>query len=400
MQRSLWVTVFMLAASFAGRPFQPHRSAISTSSQDQTPASPVVLCLPGVYLSSPGDCQPAGPSGYLTQMAEKGITFPIPPLPSAKPDQALTQIDLSYAEVTTANAPVYGSMDAAMSHDKKQAVQHLNGDFVYISYTNLQETGGKKLYEIGPNQWMTAADLSRVGVLPRFQGLEFKNTPLHPFGWVLTYFSPTPQIETQRTPGSENTDYTGHQLNLNDVVQIFGEETVGKDVWYMIGPDEWVAQKYIARVTPNTTPPKGATGDRWIEVNLAEQTLSVYDKNQLVFATVVASGAEPFWTQPGLFQIKEKLATTPMSGASETGGKDAYYLEDVPWTMYYDGPRALHGAYWRAKMGFPQSHGCVNMTVGDAHWLFNWAQVNDWVYVWDPTGQTPTDPKLYGPGGY
>jgi lipoprotein-anchoring transpeptidase ErfK/SrfK len=89
-----------------------------------------------------------------------------------------------------------------------------------------------------------------------------------------------------------------------------------------------------------------------------------------------------------------------MSGASGTVGKDAYYLEDLPWTMYYDGPRALHGAYWRAKMGFTQSHGCINMTIGDAHWLFNWAQMGDWVYVWDPSGQTPTDPSLYGSGGY
>jgi lipoprotein-anchoring transpeptidase ErfK/SrfK len=68
--------------------------------------------------------------------------------------------------------------------------------------------------------------------------------------------------------------------------------------------------------------------------------------------------------------------------------------------MYYDDARALHGAYWRAKLGFPQSHGCVNMTVGDAHWIFNWASVGDWVYVWDPSGKTPTDPSLYKSGGY
>jgi len=400
MKRLLLVTALLTALSIAGSFFKSQPAAASTEFQDKKPIGPAVLCLPGVYLSDPGDCQPAGPSGYLTQMAGKGITFPIPALPASKPDPGLVQIDINYAEVKTNNAPVYGSMDAAISHDKKQAVQHLNGDFVFVSYTNLQETGGKKLYEINSGQWMTAADLLRLGVLPRFQGLQFTSTPLISFGWILTYFTPNAQIETQHTPGSENSDFTGHQLNLNDVVQIFAEKTVGKDRWYMVGPDEWIAQKYVARVTPNTTPPKGVTGGRWIEVNLAEQTLAVYDKRQMVFATVVASGAEPFWTQPGAFQIYKKLEKTLMSGASETSGKDAYYLEDVPWTMYYDGPRALHGAYWRAKMGFPQSHGCVNMTVGDAHWLFNWAQNGDWVYVWDPTGQTPTDPKLYGSGGY
>ena len=88
-----------------------------------------------------------------------------------------------------------------------------------------------------------------------------------------------------------------------------------------------------------------------------------------------------------------------MSGAFEGDRSDFYYLEDVPWTIYYDEARALHGAYWRAKMGYPQSHGCVNLTPGDAHLLFNWANVGDWVYFWDPSGETPVDPEAYTQGG-
>ena len=69
---------------------------------------------------------------------------------------------------------------------------------------------------------------------------------------------------------------------------------------------EWVEARIFATVTPNTTPPEGVTSGRWIHVDLAEQTLAVYDNYQLVFATVVASGLEPFWTRPGLFQIYQK----------------------------------------------------------------------------------------------
>jgi len=31
--------------------------------------------------------------------------------------------------------------------------------------------------------------------------------------------------------------------------------------------------------------------------------------------------------------------------------------------------------------------------------LFNWANNGDYVYVWDPSGSTPTDPNYYTPGG-
>jgi len=88
-----------------------------------------------------------------------------------------------------------------------------------------------------------------------------------------------------------------------------------------------------------------------------------------------------------------------MSGAFEADRSDFYYLEDVPWTMYFDQARALHGAYWRQWFGWPGTHGCVNLTIGDARWLYDWAVEGDWVYVWDPSGETPSDPSLYGPGG-
>jgi hypothetical protein len=214
---------------------------------------------------------------------------------------------------------------------------------------------------------------------------------------VLSYWAPAPQIDVLNAP---NGAPTGRLLNLYDMVQVFGEEKVDDNVWYQIGPDEWAPARYIARVIPNPTPPAGVTGDRWMEVNLFDQTLAVYDHRQLVFATIIASGADPFWTRPGVFQIFEKHDLAPMSGASESDGSDAYNLQDVPWTMYYDGPRALHGAYWRAKMGFTQSHGCVNLTVADAHWLYDWANLGDYVYVWDPSGKTPTDPDLIKGGGY
>jgi hypothetical protein len=385
------VTVFLPAAqpSLAGNPIET--AAVVSVNEG-------VLCLPGIYTQDPGNCSPLGPSSYMTEMGEMGIVFPLTPPAYRKPDFALTSVDYRYGYVRTPNAPVYASVEDALSGNKKAASRRIDSSFSYISYTDETLIDGKRFYMIDPGAWMTANDVSRIGAVPLFQGLTFKRTPETAFGWILSFLSPGP-VETKRTPGYQNQDYTGHILNHHDIVQVFSEQKVGEDTWYLIGPDEWLNEKVVARVIPNTIPPEGVTGDRWIEVNLYEQTLAVYDQRQLVFATLIASGLEPFWTRPGLFKIYQKLETTPMRGAFEADQSDAYYLEDVPWTMYFDEARALHGAYWRANLGFPQSHGCVNLSVGDSRWLFDWAELDDWVYVWDPSGKTPVDPDAYGAGG-
>ena len=168
----------------------------------------------------------------------------------------------------------------------------------------------------------------------------------------------------------------------------------------MIGPDEWLDYRHVSRIDPRTTAPEGITGNRWIEVNLDEQTVAVYQDKHLAFATVISSGTGAWATRPGVYQIYEKLESTTMSGATEADRSDYYYLENVPYIMYYDDARAIHGAYWQSRLGYQNSHGCVNLSVADAHWIFNWANEGDYVYVHDPSGQTPTDPSFYKGGGY
>lgn len=358
---------------------------------------PAVLCLPGVYLDVPGDCAPLGPSTYLTEMAQLGITFPSTPLPAAKPDLALTWVEYKYGKVRTPNARVYDSIEAAMKADKKATIRRIEANFSYISYTDEVVVDGRRFYMVDYGGWMTANDIARLGP-SLFQGLVFYQTPNRAFAWVLT------TVESKRTPGTDIEDYTGISHYRYEVVQIYDVKKVEDMEWYMIGPEEWIPEKTgwqrsVARVTPNTTPPKGIDGERWIEINLFEQTIAIYDQRQLVYASLVASGIEPFWTRPGLFQIFQRLDTTPMRGSFELDRSDAYYLEDVPWTMYFDQARALHGAYWHNGYGLARSKGCVNLSIGDARWIYDWAHEGDWVYVWDPSGRTPVDEELFTEGG-
>ncbi len=47
--------------------------------------------------------------------------------------------------------------------------------------------------------------------------------------------------------------------------------------------------------------------------------------------------------------------------------------------MYFDNGISLHGTYWHDLFGYRQSHGCVNLTISDARYLFDW------------TGKAPPD---------
>lgn len=345
-----------------------------------------VVCAPDVYLSEPGDCLPIGPSAYLTELARLGLTVPPRPFPAYAPDPALTQVPYRYFHVAD-NMPVrfYSSLaDAQAKSDN--ALTYAPG-FVYISYTSMDPSGH---FFLSQNGYWLRGDGNRVGVISDFQGLLFRETPRNAFGWTFE------QIPVMAAPGYRSAE-TGQILQPWTVVQVYRTEMANEVEWNMIGPDQWVEGRKVALVTPSTAPPEGVTTNRWIEVNLKEQSLAVYDNNQLVYATTVATGLEPFWTRPGLFQIQEKKETETMRNNDPS---DFYYLENVPYTMYFDGARALHGAYWRTRFGYPQSHGCVNLSVGDAHWLFNWANLGDWVYVYDPSGATPTDPALYQGGAY
>ena len=89
---------------------------------------------------------------------------------------------------------------------------------------------------------------------------------------------------------------------------------------------------------------------------------------------VVSTGTWQYPTVTGQYQIYVKYEAAPMSGPG-------YYLPGVPYIMYFYRGYGVHGTYWHDNFGTPMSHGCVNMTVEDSKWMFEFAQVGTWVNV-------------------
>ncbi|MBO9999055.1 MAG: L,D-transpeptidase [Cyanobacteria bacterium SID2] len=116
------------------------------------------------------------------------------------------------------------------------------------------------------------------------------------------------------------------------------------------------------------------SGQRWIEINLSGQSLTAWEGDIPVYSVYVSTGTDMTPTPPGVFSIYAKYEYARMQGAD-------YDVPDVPYTMYYDGNYAIHGAYWHNSFGTPVSHGCTNVAVNHAEWLYYWAPMGTPVAV-------------------
>lgn len=117
---------------------------------------------------------------------------------------------------------------------------------------------------------------------------------------------------------------------------------------------------------PTAAPPGGTGGgEKWIDVDLSSQRLVAYEGDRAVYWALISSGLPATPTVKGRFRIYVKYRSAPMSGPG-------YYLPNVPYIMYFYKGYGLHGAYWHNNFGHPMSHGCVNLKVSDAKWLFEW----------------------------
>jgi lipoprotein-anchoring transpeptidase ErfK/SrfK len=120
-------------------------------------------------------------------------------------------------------------------------------------------------------------------------------------------------------------------------------------------------------------PPVG-NGEHWIEVNLSEQRVYAWEGDVLVNSFLASTGTWAHPTVTGTFHIWHKTPLQDMSGPG-------YYLPDVPYVMYFYKDYGLHGTYWHNNFGTPMSHGCVNLTIPDSEWLYNWASYGTTVKV-------------------
>lgn len=105
-----------------------------------------------------------------------------------------------------------------------------------------------------------------------------------------------------------------------------------------------------------------------IIVSLSRQLAFAYEGEELLFVTKVSTGVPGHPTPKGQYKVYAKTAKQKMSGPG-------YYLPNVPWILWYNGDYSLHGTYWHNNFGTTMSHGCTNLSIDDAKWFYDFAEV-------------------------
>jgi len=133
-----------------------------------------------------------------------------------------------------------------------------------------------------------------------------------------------------------------------------------------------VSAEELAPISPEV-PPEA----KRIEVRLKEQVVVCYEHSQAVMMTQAATGAKfstkNLSTPIGRYFTNYKFASSHMVHPDNLE-ENAYDLPGVPWVSYLTtNGVAFHGTYWHNDYGKPRSHGCINLNLTTARWLYRWS---------------------------
>jgi hypothetical protein len=160
----------------------------------------------------------------------------------------------------------------------------------------------------------------------------------------------------------------------NDWYQAFDELPPTTSYWLPAQDVRIFPRSELAPISP-------FVGDKRVEVDLTEQLVTCFENGQVVYSCGCASGAAftmedgsiaNFGTPRGDHTVLLKQASRHMVGEDENS-PDYFDLPGVPWDTFFDlEGRAIHGTYWHNDYGVPRSHGCVNVSIDSARWIYRW----------------------------
>lgn len=186
-------------------------------------------------------------------------------------------------------------------------------------------------------------------------------------------------------PGTINRAAVNNTVITDTAGKVLREESTGV-VGREVGDTSQIASDYAAQLAtgnsafslPVTEVAFTTTNlARNVVVDLSEQRVYLYENGNVVDSYLASSGKGGSPTFTGSFRVNWK---TPKQDLGCFEGAP-YCTKDVPYLAYFNGDQALHGAYWHNNFGNVMSHGCVNLPVSTAKFVYDFVAVGTEVRV-------------------
>ena len=158
------------------------------------------------------------------------------------------------------------------------------------------------------------------------------------------------------------------------------------DTYYKIVEDRWgdayyVEAKHMAIIDEDELLPFSTNvpaEEKMLEVSIADQMVIAYEYGKAVFLSHASTGIldqdTDYSTTLGDFKINYKRPSRHMVHTDKSGDDDGE-LFGVPWVTYFTNTGiAFHGTYWHNDFGVQHSHGCINLPIPAAKWIYLWSQ--------------------------
>jgi hypothetical protein len=198
-----------------------------------------------------------------------------------------------------------------------------------------------------------------------FRGVELGSGIELPVGWVRKQ----PRAKWRKT--AHGFEPSSETLPVRSFVRLTGavEHDRGRRFVETHEPGVWLERTDLAVAEAVTKPPAEARGGKWIHVRVNRGTLTLYEGSRPVFTTLISPGKRDA-TPYGRYRVESKHHVTTMT--TEMGEPKKFWIADVPWTIYFKRPYAIHATYWHEDFGERKSGGCINLSPLDAERVFRW----------------------------
>lgn len=254
-----------------------------------------------------------------------------------------------------------------------------------LSFSHAFEVRGRT-YLLSTDLTLVTSDRVRPFRETRFRGVALDGSIPLPIAW--TKGAPRKKYRKLSDGGFEQ---TGDTWAPRTMLRLTGVRETHK-VWVYLETREsgmYVRERDASVVDRLAKLPSTIkASDKWIEFSAGRGTFTLYVGRDPVYSTLASPGrgggaprggmsekelVEGSYTPLGIYRVTFKTMSTTMTPEG-VPNPQKHWVQDVPYTQYFQRPFAIHTAYWHEDFGEPKSGGCINLSPEDARFVFGWTE--------------------------